>query len=166
MMASKVRHRTEKPGATADTLLASIGIQGETRMIRIQNPRARERGPAAMSLSLGGALLLAACASSPPAPEVAMSAARQAITVADQAHVAGAGSPALAEARSKLDAADAAVKTQKMIDAERLAQESRVDAELALAQSNAAKDQAVNDDMLHSSDTLSDEMKRNAGATQ
>ncbi len=134
-------------------------------MIRIQMHRAHRRGPTAMLVSLGGALLLAACASSPPAPEVAMSAARQAIAVADQAHVAGAASPALAEARSKLDAADAAVKAQQMINAERLAQESRVDAELALALSNAAKDQTVNDEMLRSTDTLSEELKRNAGAT-
>ena len=51
-----------------------------------------------------------------------------------------------------------------MSEAERLAQESRVDAELAFAQSNAQKNQAVNDEMLHSTDTLSDEMQRNAGS--
>jgi putative cell wall-binding protein len=118
-----------------------------------------------MIAGLAGALLLAACASSPPAPEVAMSAARQAIAVADQAQIAPAASPALAEAHSKLAAADTAVRDQHMIQAERLAQESRVDAELALAQSNAAKDQAVNDEMLRSTDTLSEELKRNAGAT-
>jgi hypothetical protein len=135
-------------------------------MMRIQTCRARVRGPTAALAGLGGALLLTACASSPPAPDVAMSAARQAIAVADQAPVAPIATPALAEARSKLDAAEAAVKEQHMSHAERLAQESKVDAELALAQSNAARDQAVNDDMLHSTDTLSEEMKRNAGATQ
>jgi hypothetical protein len=134
-------------------------------MMRFQTCRARAHGPTATLAALGGALLLSACASSPPAPDVALSAAKQAIAVADQAHVAPVATPALAEARSKLDAADAAVKDQHMIQAERLAQESKVDAELALAQTNAARDQAVNDDMLHSTDTLSEEMKRNAGAT-
>ncbi len=135
-------------------------------MTLLQAYRAHVRGPTATLAGLGGALLLAACASSPPAPDVAMSAAKQAITAADQAPVAPIAAPALAEARSKLDAANAAVKEQQMIRAERLAQESRVDAELALAQTNAAKDQAVNDDMIHSTDTLSEEMKRNAGAKQ
>jgi len=134
-------------------------------MIPILLSGARGRGPTAMLTGAGVALLLAACASSPPTPDVAMSAARQAIAVADHAHIAGAALPALAEARSKLDAADTAVRNQQMIHAERLAQESRIDAELALAQSNADKDQAVNDDMLHSTDTLSEEIKRNAGTT-
>ena len=94
-----------------------------------------------------------------------MSAARQAIAVADQAHIADTSSPELAEARGKLAAADAAIRTQHMHEAERLAQESRVDAELAFAQSVASSNQAVNDEMLRSTDTLSQEIKRNAGAT-
>jgi type IV secretory pathway TrbF-like protein len=112
----------------------------------------------------GGALMLAACASTPP-PLVALDAAKQAIAVADQAHIADAASPELAEARTKLSAADSAVTAKHMNEAERLAQESRVDAELAFARSEAAKNQAVNDEMLKSTDTLSHEMQRNAGAT-
>jgi Domain of unknown function (DUF4398) len=174
LAAPAVRHRTEIVSAAAHTLQTRTTVRsagsldrrtGETRMIRIQMHRARGPGLSAVLLSVAGALLFTACASSPPAPEVAMSAARQAIAVADQAHITGAASPALAEARSKLDEAGAAVKAQHMVQAERLAQESRVDAELAVTQSNAAKDQAVNDDMLRSTDTLSEEMKRNAGAT-
>ena len=125
----------------------------------------RSHALTAVFSGLGVALLTAACASSPPAPEVAMSAARQAIAVADQAHIADTSSPELTEARSKLAAADAAIQTQHMLEAERLAQESRVDAELAFAQSVASNNQAVNDEMLRSTDTLSQEIKRNAGAT-
>jgi hypothetical protein len=57
------------------------------------------------------------------------------------------------------------VQAKRMSEAERLAQESRVDAELAFAQTSAAKNQAVNDEMLHSTKTLSEEMQRNTGST-
>jgi len=131
-------------------------------MTRLPQCRMRRRGSTASLVGLGGVLLLAACASSPP-PVVALSEAKQAIAVADQAHITDASSPQLAEARTKLAAADNAVRAERMAEAERLAQESRVDAELAFAQSNAQKNQSVNDEMLHSTQTLSDEMQRNTG---
>jgi hypothetical protein len=131
-------------------------------MIRLSQRGQCLHRPTARLVGLGGVLLLAACASTPP-PVVALSEAKQAITVADQAHVTDASSPQLAEARTKLTAADAAVQAKNMTQAERLAQESRVDAELAFAQSTAQKNQTVNDEMLHSTQTLSDEMQRNAG---
>ena len=120
--------------------------------------------PTAGLVGLGGVLLLAACASTPP-PSVALSEAKQAIAVADQAHITDASSPQLAEARTKLAAADTAVQAKQMSQAERLAQESRVAAELAFAQTTAQKNQSVNDEMLHSTQTLSDEMQRNTGST-
>jgi outer membrane PBP1 activator LpoA protein len=131
-------------------------------MIRSSPCGIRLHRPNARLVSLGGALLLAACASTPP-PVVALSEAKQAIAAADQAHIADASSPELAEARTKLAAANAAVQAKNMAQGERLAQESRVDAELAFAQSGAQKNQAVNDEMLHSTQTLSDEMQRNTG---
>ena len=131
-------------------------------MIRSSPCGIRLHRPNARLVSLGGALLLAACASTPP-PLVALSEAKQAIAAADQAHIADASSPELAEARTKLAAANAAVQANNMAQGERLAQESRVDAELAFAQSSAQKNQAVNDEMLHSTQTLSDEMQRNTG---
>jgi hypothetical protein len=120
--------------------------------------------PTARLVGLGGVLLLAACASTPP-PSVALSEAKQAIAVADQAHITDASSPQLAEARTKLAAADTAVQAKQMSQAERLAQESRVSAELAFAQTTAQKNKSVNDEMLHSTQTLSDEMQRNTGNT-
>lgn len=133
-------------------------------MIRLSPCGKRPHRPTARLVGFGGVLLLAACASSPP-PAVALSEAKQAIAVADQAHITDASSPQLAEARTKLAAADTAVQARNMTQAERLAQESRVDAELAFAQSNVLKNQAVNDEMLHSTQTLSDEMQRNTGST-
>ena len=133
-------------------------------MTRITESTRRLRGPAATLIGLGGALILAACASTPPAPDVALSSAKQAIAVADQTRVADAASPSLSEARDKLAAAQTAVQDKRMVDAERLAKESRVDAELATAQVAAVKNQAVNDEMIHSTETLSQEMQRNSGA--
>ena len=133
-------------------------------MIRTTTLGRRPLATATGLAALGGALLLAACASTPPAPEVALSEARQAIEVADRAHVDDASSPELAEARTRLASANQAVQAQHMVEAKRLAQESRVDAQLAFAKSDAQKNQAVNDEMMRSTDTLSEEIRRNAGA--
>jgi hypothetical protein len=135
-------------------------------MTRIFVNTRRPHAAAATLLGFGGVLLLAACASTPPVPAVALSSAKQAIAAADQARVADAASPALSEARDKLAAAETAVQEKRMDDAERLAKESRVDAQLATAQASATKEQAVNDEMIHSTQTLSQEMQRNSGVNQ
>jgi hypothetical protein len=133
-------------------------------MTRKSDRSRRLRKPAAILAALAGALLFAACASTPPVPDVALSSAKQAIAVADQERVADASSPPLSEARDKYSAAQTAVVDKRMADADRLAQEARVDAELSTAQSQAAKNQAVNAEMIKSTQTLSDEMQRNSGA--
>ena len=115
---------------------------------------------------IAGALLLTACASTPPEPTVALKAAEQAIAAADRTRVADTASPELSEAREKLTAAQAAAQDKRMVEAERLALESRVDAELASARIEAAKARAVNDEMEHSTDTLTQEMDRKSGGTQ
>jgi putative cell wall-binding protein len=132
-------------------------------MTRINKSTRRLRRSSATLIGLGGALLLAACASTPPVPTVALSSAKQAIAVADQTRVADAASPELSEARDKLAAAQSAVQDKRMVDAERLAVESRVDAELATAKITASKDRAVNDEIIHSTETMSQEMQRNSG---
>ncbi len=123
---------------------------------------------AASITAVGSVLVLAACASNPPEPTVAMKAAEQAIAAADRTRIADAASPELSEAREKLTASQAAVQNEKlkdrMIVAERLAIESRVDAELASAKNEAAKAKAVNDEIKQSTATLSQEMQRNTGA--
>jgi len=118
------------------------------------------------AIGLGSLLLLAACASTPPEPTVAMQAAQQAITTADRARIADQASPELHEARDKLAAAQSAVQEKKMVQAERLAEESRADAELASATMEAAKARAVNDDMIRSDATLRQELQRKPGVAQ
>jgi len=107
---------------------------------------------------------LGACASTPPAPTEALQAAEMAITDADRTRVADYASPELSEARSKLTAARDAVHNEKMVLAQRLAEESRANAELASAKTEAAKAHSVNVDMQKSIDTLKQEMQRNSGA--
>jgi hypothetical protein len=124
------------------------------------------RRVALLAGSLAAGAVLLACASPPPPPTVALSAAAQAIATADRARITDAASPELSEARTKLAAANTAVQAQDMAGAAQLAHESRVDAELASARSQADKDQAVNDEMRRNAATLSNEMQRNSGAAQ
>lgn len=124
-------------------------------------PRSLQR--AASLTALCSVLAIAACATTPPEPTVAMKAAEQAIAAADRTRIADAASPELSEAREKLTAAQAAVQAKNMTQAERLAIESRVDAELASAKNEAAKAKAVNDEIKQSTATLSQEMQRNTG---
>lgn len=133
----------------------------------IQNPLIhRPHLLATAALGLAAALTLAACASAPTEPTVALKAAEQAIAAADQTRVADAASPELGEAREKLTAAHSAVAAKKMIEAERLAIESRADAELSSAKTENAKAMAVNEEIKQSTATLAQEMQRNAGAKQ
>lgn len=99
-------------------------------------------------LVMAGILLLGACAST-PAPQAALQAAEMAITSAEQARVADYAAPELGEARSKLTAARTAIQEKDMVLAERLAEQSRLGAELAIARVEVEKTKAVNDEMRH-----------------
>lgn len=115
-------------------------------------------------IAVGAAgFFLAACAATPPAPTAALDAARLAISNAERADAGHYATGELAEARSRLGSADTAVTEKRMVIAERLANESRTEAELASARTAAAKAQAVNADMQRSNGTLIEEMNRNAG---
>lgn len=114
----------------------------------------------------GGLLLLGACASPPERPSQALQAAEAAISAAEQARVADYAAAELGVARDKLQAANSAAKLDEMLLAEQLAEQSRVEAELALAKSQAARAQVVNEEMLKSTDSLKQEMQRNTGAQQ
>ena len=119
-----------------------------------------------VAASLACALLIAACASTPPAPTAQLQAAQQAIATAEKMDAGRYAAGELGEARTKLAAADAAVREEKMEGAARLADESRVAAELAASKTATVKATAVNDEMKRSTGTLIDEMQRTTGDTQ
>ena len=108
----------------------------------------------------GSILLVGGCASKPPAPTSALDAAKTAITTAEKADAGKYAAIELGDARQKLAMAEKAVKDNSMIGAEQLAQEARVDAELASARTDAAKAALVNKDMNVAADALNVEMQR------
>jgi Domain of unknown function (DUF4398) len=116
-----------------------------------------------IAVGLTGILMLGACASTPPAPTASLQAARQAISNAERAEAGRYASGELGEARTKLASADTAVSEQRMTMAERFAEESRAEAELASAKTADVKAKAVNDEMSSSTGTLIEEMQRNSG---
>jgi hypothetical protein len=105
-------------------------------------------------------MLVAACASAPPAPESALDAARVAISNAEKAQASRFAAADLGEARQKLAMADGAVREKSMLAAEQLAQQSRVQAELASARTAAAKAEQVNAELERGADALTEEMQR------
>lgn len=119
----------------------------------------------AVTAVIGGFLLMA-CAAEPQPPNEALQAAEQAISSADKARVADSSSPDLSEAREKIAAARNAAQQKQMVAGQRLAEQSRVAAELALARIEANKAKAVNTEMMKSNDSLNQEMQRNTGDAQ
>ena len=113
--------------------------------------------------ALIGMLMLAACASTPPAPIASLDAAKQAISNAERADAGRYAAGELSAARTRLASADTAVTERKMILAERFADESRAEAELASAKTAATKANAVNTEMKQSTGTLIQEMQRSSG---
>lgn len=134
--------------------------------IRTSDATARHASPLLVATTVAGLLILAGCAAAPMAPTQELQAAEAAIATAEKARVADYASPELGEARDKLAAAQTAAQQEKMVLAQRLAEQSRVDAELAGARAEAAKAKAVNDEMIKSTDVMKQEMQRNTGAQQ
>ena len=116
-----------------------------------------------MALGLTYALLLTACASTPPAPTANLQAAQQAIAAAERGEAARYAPAELSESHTQLTLADSAVTERKMVLAEHFADQSRAEAELASAKTSAAKANSVNDEMKRSNGTLAEEMKRTSG---
>lgn len=90
---------------------------------------------------IGCAALLAACASE-PAPR-SLAQARQAVETAQEAGAFTAAPLEMRVARDKLDAAQAAAADKRNKDADRLAQEAIVNAELAQAKTQEAESRSA-----------------------
>jgi hypothetical protein len=113
-----------------------------------------------------GLLLLSACASTPPPPTASLQEARHAIATAEQAEAGRYAPGDLSDARANLASADNAVTAQRMYAAQRLAEESTADAELATAKTADIKANDVNTEMKRSTAILIDELQRSSGVPQ
>jgi len=111
-------------------------------------------------------LALVACMSSPVAPKQELQSAEQAINQAENARVADYSSTELRSAREKLTAAKAAVHKEDMTLAKRLAEQSKVEADLALAKAQVEKAKLVNNEIIKGTKTMEEEMNRNRGDQQ
>lgn len=120
----------------------------------------------AAAVGIAGTLMIAACASTPPAPTAQLQAAQQAISTAERTDAGRHAAAELSEARTKLASANTAVQEERMVSAAQLADQARVEAELASARTAAVKAKAVNDEMKRSTGTLIDEMQRSTGEPQ
>lgn len=114
------------------------------------------------NVALFGALMvLTACTFSPKPPLAELQAAEQAIANAERAQVVRYASIELNIARTELTAARAAVGEKNMPQAERLALQSKLSADLAMAKAELLKAQTVNQDMQQSIEALQQEVQRN-----
>ncbi|MEX1198564.1 MAG: DUF4398 domain-containing protein [Pseudohongiellaceae bacterium] len=108
-------------------------------------------------------IMLGACASAPPAPVASITAARQAISGAEQAGARQYAGAELDEAHEKLVMAERYVNDERMVEAERTARESLIAAELASARTESAKAAEINREMTRGSEALVEEMRRTGG---
>jgi hypothetical protein len=115
----------------------------------------------AATVLLSLAASLTACATTQP-PPADLAVARASIAQAESAGAADYASSDLVLARHKLDEADADVKNNKMPEAQRLASEAVVDADVAGRKARTAKAERAAIEIQRSNAMLSDEMSRPA----
>jgi Domain of unknown function (DUF4398) len=113
-----------------------------------------------LSMLAGAAILLSACASAPLPPTAELDAAQTAIGVAETANAGRFASAELSEARDKFAKANSAASNKQMLAAKRLAEESKLTAELASARTETAKAVAINKELSLGVEALSEEMQR------
>jgi cell division septum initiation protein DivIVA len=105
-------------------------------------------------------LTLAACASAPLPPTESLNMASDAIANAEQAQARRYAGAELEEANRYLENANKAVEAEKMSEADRLAKQARIAAELAMARTEVAKAAAINREMGRSAKALDEELQR------
>ena len=113
-------------------------------------------------------LALSACATAPPPPTDAIAAAETALKHAEEARVADESAVELNESREKLTAArtiaaDREADDTRMMTARKLADEARVEAELASAKSATARQELSNREVRKTIDVMRFETQRNGG---
>lgn len=128
-------------------------------MTRTSGDRVARRVCGAMGLAVAVALL-GACASTPLAPTASLTEARDAIARAEESDARRYAGSELDEARQQLTMAESAVVDERMVEAGRLAERSRLAAELASARTESAKAAEINRDMDQASKALAEEMRR------
>lgn len=106
-------------------------------------------------------LILSACASQAKAPSAELAAAEQAIGMAERAQVTRYTTTELDTARQELVAARSAITAENMPQAQRLAVQAQLSAELALARAELMKAQEINKDMQQSIEAIKQEAQRN-----
>jgi uncharacterized membrane protein YeaQ/YmgE (transglycosylase-associated protein family) len=150
--------------AETSAALRSFGFvnrnQSERTKMNERHPAGRALRPLITAGLASILMLFGACASTPPAPESALNAARVAISNAEKAEAGQFAGAELGEAREKLALADNAVRDEDMVMGERFARESQVQAELASARTAAAKAASVNEQLGRGADVLAEEMQR------
>lgn len=130
------------------------------RKLNLFNPACRLFLGAGMAVLM---LLSAGCAVTPPAPTSSLSAAQQAITNAERSGARQYAGAELNDARQRLQMAESAVRRENMIEAERLADEAKIAAELASAVTETSKALESNQELSRSVQALIDEMRRTGG---
>jgi hypothetical protein len=114
---------------------------------------------------VSGIVALSACASTPP-PTESLVAARSAISSAETSEAGRYAAPEVGEARDKLAAANTAVTQKDMLGAQRLADEARIEANLASAKTAQVKADSVNSQLQHDNESLVNELQRQSGSQQ
>ena len=124
-------------------------------------PKLYRQLPFAAAFFVG--LVLVSCATMPPEKPASIRAAQDAIANAERVEAARYAAGELGAARARLASAEGAVSDDNLIVANRFADESRAEAELASAKAAEAKASAINAEMKRSTGTLVEEMKRGTG---
>ena len=115
--------------------------------------------------TIGCALLLTAgCASNQRVSTESLLAAEQAIDNAERARVSQYAAAELMQAREILGLAKVALTKKDLINANRLAQQSQVTAQLAFAHAELIKAEQINTEIKQSIEQLKQEMQRNRDA--
>ncbi|KKO48340.1 hypothetical protein VT06_12175 [Arsukibacterium sp. MJ3] len=111
-------------------------------------------------------VMLTACATAPRPPLAELQAAERAISEAEQAQVVRYTTTELNTARTELTAARNAVTAENMPQAQRLALQAELSAELAVARAELLKAEAINKDMQQSIEALRQETQRNVSGVR